>query len=133
MADPVYGPTLAAEIADAGLQHLQIWWSPYEMFGRENLTTGDNAALDAVLAVHVPTEQRLSQVTPDEFIARFTNAEYRAATATTWRQTGGNGKDWDVVVFTGSVDFNKKKTQTLKTNLVAGGILTQARADAIFL
>jgi hypothetical protein len=28
--------------------------------------------------------------------------------------------------------MNKKKTQTLKSNLVTDGILTQARADVIF-
>jgi hypothetical protein len=66
-----------------------------------------------------------------EFIGRFTNAEYRAATATTWRQTAGNAKNWDVVVF-GPVNLNKKKVTTLKTSLVADGILTQARADEIF-
>jgi hypothetical protein len=67
-----------------------------------------------------------------EFIGRFTNAEYRAATATTWRQTGGNAKNWDVVVFDPAVDLNKKKVTTLKTSLVTDGILTQARADVIF-
>jgi hypothetical protein len=67
-----------------------------------------------------------------EFIGRFTNAEYRAATATTWRQTGGNAKNWDVVVFDSSVNLNKKKVDTLKTSLVTDGILTQARADEIF-
>jgi hypothetical protein len=67
-----------------------------------------------------------------EFIGRFTNAEYRAATATTWRQTGGNAKNWDVVAFDPVIDMNKKKVTTLKTSLVADGILTQARADIIF-
>jgi hypothetical protein len=67
-----------------------------------------------------------------EFLGRFTNAEYRAATATTWRQTAGNAKNWDVVVFDPSINLNKKKVTTLKTSLVADGILTQARADDIF-
>jgi hypothetical protein len=67
-----------------------------------------------------------------EFIGRFTNAEYRAASATTWRQTAGNAKNWDVVVFDGTINLNKKKCTTLKTSLVADGILTQARADEIF-
>jgi hypothetical protein len=67
-----------------------------------------------------------------EFIGRFTNAEYRAATAQTWRQTAGNAKNWDVVVFDPIVNFNKKKVDTLKTSLVTDGILTQARADEIF-
>jgi len=36
------------------------------------------------------------------------------------------------VVFEPSVNLNKKKVDTLKTSLVADGILTQARADEIF-
>lgn len=68
-----------------------------------------------------------------DFIGRFTNAEYRAATAATWRGTAGNAKNWDVVVFEPSINLNKKKTDTLKTSLVNDGILTQARADEIFI
>jgi len=73
-----------------------------------------------------------SALTTADFIGRFTNAEYRAATATSWRQTAGNAKNWDVVVFDATVNFNKKKTDSLKTSLVTDGILTQARADEIF-
>jgi len=71
-------------------------------------------------------------ITTSEFISRFTNAEYRAATAASWRSTAGNAKNWDVVVFEATINFNKKKTVTLKTSLVTDGILTQARADEIF-
>jgi hypothetical protein len=73
-----------------------------------------------------------STLTSADFIGRFTNAEYRAATATTWRQTAGNAKNWDVVVFDTTINFNKKKVTTLKTSLVSDGILTQVRADEIF-
>jgi hypothetical protein len=73
-----------------------------------------------------------STLSTADFIGRFTNAEYRAATATTWRQTAGNAKNWDTVVFEPSVNMNKKKVDTLKTSLVTDGILTQARADEIF-
>lgn len=79
----------------------------------------------------IPIDPLTTIPTPD-FIGRFTNAEYRAATASAWRQTAGNAKNWDVVVFEPSVNSNKKKTQTLKTSLVTDGILTQARADIIF-
>jgi hypothetical protein len=41
-------------------------------------------------------------------------------------------KDWDNVTSDTAINMNKKKTQTLKSNLVADGILTQARADEIF-
>lgn len=67
-----------------------------------------------------------------EFIGRFTNAEYRAATATAYRQTAGNAKNWDVVVFDPVINLNKKKVGTLKTDLITGAVLTQARADEIF-
>ncbi len=73
-----------------------------------------------------------SPLSSADFIGRFTNAEYRAATATTWRQTAGNAKNWDVVVFQPSINLNKKATTTLKTSLVTDGILTQVRADEIF-
>jgi hypothetical protein len=79
----------------------------------------------------IPIEIK-STVAAADFIGRFTNAEYRAATATTWRQTGGNAKNFDVVVFDPAINFNKKKVTTLKTSLVTDGILTQARADEIF-
>ena len=73
-----------------------------------------------------------STVASSEIIGRFTNAEYRAATATTWRQTGPNAKDWDTVFFDPAVNLNKKKVATLRDSLVAGGILTAARASEIF-
>jgi hypothetical protein len=95
--------------------------------------TATQAQIDAgnnVIAT-IPINPKFTLATAD-FIGRFTNAEYRAATATTWRQTAGNAKNWDVVVFDTTVNLNKKKTDTLKTSLVTDGILTQARADEIF-
>jgi hypothetical protein len=71
-------------------------------------------------------------ITVSDWIARWTNTEYRAATATTWRQTAGNAKNWDIVIGGDSINFNSKKSQTLKTSLVTDGILTQVRADEIF-
>jgi hypothetical protein len=88
------------------------------------------AAADNVIAT-IPINPKTT-LASTEFIGRFTNAEYRAATATTWRQTGGNAKNWDVVAFDSSINLNKKKCTTLKTSLVTDGILTQARADEIF-
>src|SRR5262245_52053130 len=106
MADPpiIYGPTLGTELGEAGLK-LPISWTPYEMFGRENLTAQQNADLDAVLAVHDPTKQ-ITIFSIVEFIGRFTNAEYRAATAAAWRGTAGNAKNWDVVVFDAGVNLS---------------------------
>jgi len=67
-----------------------------------------------------------------DWIGRFTNAEYRAATATTWRQTGPNAKNWDVVAFEDTININNQKTAALKQSLVIDSILTQERADIIF-
>jgi dolichyl-phosphate-mannose--protein O-mannosyl transferase len=88
-----------------------------------------DAGNNVIATIPIETKPTLASA---DFIGRFTNAEYRAATATTWRQTAGNAKNWDVVVFDPTVNLNKKKVTTLKTSLVTDGILTQARADVIF-
>lgn len=80
----------------------------------------------------IPVDTKNTGLLVADFIGRFTNAEYRAAIATTWRSTAGNAKNWDVVVFDSVINFNKKKVDTLKTSLVTDSILTQARADEIF-
>jgi len=67
-----------------------------------------------------------------DWIGRFTNAEYRSATATTWRQTGPNAKNWDVVAFEDTINLSNQKTAALKQSLVMDSILTQERADIIF-
>lgn len=100
-------------------------WTPGTNATQPQIDAGNN-----VLAT-IPIDAKSMPASAD-FIGRFTNAEYRAATATTWRQTAGNAKNWDVVVFDPVVNLNKKKTTTLKTSLVSDGILTQARADEIF-
>jgi hypothetical protein len=101
-------------------------WVPGPSATQPQIDAGNN-----VIAT-IPIETKATLAT-SEFIGRFTNAEYRAATATTWRQTAGNAKNWDVVVFDPSINMNKKKVDTLKTSLVTDGILTQARADEIFV
>lgn len=67
-----------------------------------------------------------------DFIARWTNAEYLALQKRRTTDNGKMAKDWDNVTSDAGINMNKKKTQTLKSNLVADGILTQARADEIF-
>jgi hypothetical protein len=100
-------------------------WTPGAGATQPQIDAGNNV----VATIPIETKTTLAS---SEFIGRFTNAEYRAATATTWRQTGGNAKNWDVVVFDATINMNKKKCTTLKTALVTDGILTQARADEIF-
>lgn len=96
----------------------------------EGATTEQIEAADNVIATAPEDIKNTLRVA--EFIGRFTNAEYRAATAASWRQTAGNAKNWDVVVFELAIDLNRKKVTTLKESLVTDGILTQARADEIF-
>jgi len=73
-----------------------------------------------------------SGVASSEFIGRFTNAEYRAIHAEVYRQTGGNAKNWDVVVSDPVINLNKKKVTTLRTSLVADGLISETRATEIF-
>lgn len=74
----------------------------------------------------------LATVPTGDFIARFTNQEYRKLQDRRMTDNGKLGKDWDNVTSDPQINMNKKKTQTLKSNLVTDGILTQARADEIF-
>jgi hypothetical protein len=74
----------------------------------------------------------LTTIPTGDFISRFTNAEYLALEKRRTTDNGKMAKDWDNVTSDVGVNMNKKKTQTLKSNLVSDGILTQARADVIF-
>jgi len=71
-----------------------------------------------------------------EFIARFTNQEYaklgnvRVTDAQATKV--GLSKNWDIVVLADVIELSNQKAQTLKADLVAAGVLTQARADEIF-
>jgi len=132
------GPTFGDETIAAGLGGLPFAWGATDdtITGRENLTTAQNTTLDGVVTAHDPTKKHKNIIPTYEFIARWTNAEYlalekqRAADITANKV--GNAKNWDVVIADDTVDLNKQKTVNLKADLVAQGILTQARADAIF-
>ena len=132
------GPTFGDEVFAAGLGGLPFAWGATDetITGRENLTTEQNTTLDGVVAAHDPTKQRKNILPTPEFIARFTNAEYLALekkrAADIAANKVGNAKNWDNVVAENSIDMNRQKFQTLKADLVTDGVLTQARADAIF-
>lgn len=79
----------------------------------------------------IPIDPKATVPTGD-FIARWTNAEYKALQLRRTSDNGKMAKDWDNVTSDLAINMNKKKTQTLKSNLVTDGILTQARADEIF-
>jgi hypothetical protein len=117
-------PVLSCTVVDP---NDRVTWSfiPGEGATQPQIDAGNNV----IATIPVNPKSSLSSA---DFIGRFTNAEYRAATATTWRGTAGNAKNWDVVVFDSTINLNKKKATTLKTSLVTDGILTQARADEIF-
>jgi hypothetical protein len=100
-------------------------WIPGTNATQPQIDAGNN-----VIAT-IPIEI-LSVVSASEFVGRFTNAEWRAVDAAAWRQTAGHAKNLDTVLFSGTIDMNLKRTKTLKDELVAGGILTAARADEIF-
>ena len=88
------------------------------------------------MTTHDPTKQRKSICTADEFISRWTNAEYllleKKRAADIAANKVGNAKNWDIVCAGDIIDLNKQKAQSLKADLVTDGVLTQARADVIF-
>lgn len=131
------GSTFDNEVWAAGLGGLPFTWGETDdsIEGRENLTAPQNSTLDSVIAAHDPTKPD-NAISPGEFIARFTNQEYikleakRAADIAASKV--GNAKNWDIIMGDGVVNLQRQKAQTLKADLVADGILTQARADEIF-
>ena len=137
MAKPL-GPTFGDEVLAADLGGLPLAWGDTDetITGREQITTEQNTTLDGVVAAHDPAKQRKNIMPTSEFIARWTNAEYlnlekkRAADITANKI--GNAKNWDIVTSDLEIDLNRQKVQNLKVELVADGVLTQARADEIF-
>jgi len=132
------GPTFGQETIDAGLGGLPFSWGATsdDIFGRENLTTEQNTTLDEVIEAHDPTAVPKSIIPTDDFIARFTNQEYLAVCKQRATDIAANkvgySKNWDVVVVSDQVNLAQQKVQKIKTDLVAAGVLTQARADEIF-
>lgn len=72
------------------------------------------------------------------FISRWTTTEYSnlgKARATAITNNGAGMtlvKNWDIAASQNSVDLNTPAAQSFKAAIVTAGILTQARADAIF-
>ena len=132
------GPTFGDEVIAAGLGGLPLAWGTTDetITGRENLTAAQNSTLDAVVAAHDPSKQRKNIIPTTDFIARFTNQEYlgvekQRATDIAANKVGYT-KNWDIIVTEDIVDLNRQKSQKIKDDLVAAGVLTQARADEIF-
>lgn len=78
----------------------------------------------------------LSVVSPGKLILRFTNAEYKATldyhTSSLAAGTIGPKKTWDAMMGEASINMNERTVKSVKNGLVSSGVLTQARADAIF-
>jgi len=79
----------------------------------------------------IPADPTIAVATAD-WIARWTNAEYRLLQDRRMSDNGKTGKDFDIITAAPSVDFNRKRTQSFAADCVTNGILTQARADEIF-
>lgn len=132
------GPTFGDETVAAGLGGLPFSWGATsdDIHGRENLTTEQNTTLDGVIEAHDPDAKRKNIIPTTDFVARFTNQEYLAVCKQRATDIAANkvgySKNWDIVVTSDNVDLNQQKTQKIKTDLVAAGVLTQARADEIF-
>jgi hypothetical protein len=68
------GPNFPTELQAAGLMGLSFSWSPDgTIYGRENLTTEQNAALDAVIAAHDPNAALPRTIAGAYFRAALTN------------------------------------------------------------
>ena len=117
-------PTISTIVGDG---NNRATWSfiPAEGATQPQIDAGNN------IIATIPIDP-LSTVPTGDFIARWTNAEYLALQKRRTTDNGKMAKDWDNVTSDPQINMNKKKTQTLKSNLVADGILTQARADEIF-
>lgn len=132
------GPTFGHEVEAAGLGGLPFTWGATDetIQGRENLTPAQNTTLDGVVAAHNPDAHLKNIIPTTDFIARFTNQEYAAVFKQRATDINNNkvgySKNWDIVVTDDMVDLNKQKSQKIKEDLVAAGVITQARADEIF-
>ena len=133
------GQTFGMEVLAAGLGGLSFSWGTDDQSfqGREHLTVEQNATLDAVVTAHDPLKLRANVVAVGDFILRWQPAEYtllmqRRATAI---QAGNITlvQQWDVAMARGVVDLNTTAAQNFKAALVTAGILTQQRADTIFV
>lgn len=132
------GPTFGDETIAAGLGGLPFSWGATDdtITGRENLTAPQNTTLDGVVAAHDPSKQRKNIIPTTDFVARFTNQEWLALekqkAADIAANKVGYSKNLAITMSEDNVDLAKQKSQTTKDQLVAAGVLTQARADEIF-
>ena len=132
------GPTFGDEVLAAGLGNLPFSWGATDetITGRENLTAAQNTTLDGVIAAHDPSKRYKNIIPTTDWVARFTNQEWLALekqkAADIANDKVGYSKNLAITLSEDNVDLNKQKSQKIKDDLVAAGVLTQARADEIF-
>jgi hypothetical protein len=132
------GPTFGDEVIAAGLGGLPFTWGATDdtITGRENLTTEQNATLDAVIAAHDPTKRYKNIINTSEWVSRFTNQEWLAVekqkAADIAANKVGYSKNLAITMTEDTVDLNKQKSLTIKDQLVQAGVITEQRASEIF-
>ena len=132
------GPTFGDEVLAAGLGGLPFAWGDTDdsITGRENLTGEQNTTLDGVIEAHDPEKRHKNIIPTSDWVARFTNQEWLAVEKQKAEDIAANkvgySKNLAITMTEDSVDLNKQKSQRIKDDLVAAGVLTQARADEIF-
>ena len=89
-----------------------------------------------MIAAHDPTKKHKNIIPTTDFVARFTNQEWLALEKQKATDIAANkvgySKNLAITLSEDNVDLNKQKSQKIKDDLVAAGVLTQARADEIF-
>lgn len=128
---PTLGPTFGTELL-AACGPLPIAWSADGVFsGLDALPLETQAAVQAVVDAHDPTQ--LPPPPPIDgatFLGRVTDEEYAAIVGSTNIQV----KRWlDIFRLRGEIEVTGNTAQAAKAGLVALGLLTQERADAIFV
>jgi hypothetical protein len=131
------GPTFGDEVI-ANLGAVPLTWRDTDetIEGREKITAAQNTTLDGVIAAHDPTKHYKNKIPTTDFVARFTNAEWlaleRQKAADISASKVGYSKNLAITLSEDTVDLNKQKSQKIKEDLVAAGVITAARGEEIF-
>jgi hypothetical protein len=101
-------------------------WVPGAGATQPQIDAGNN------VVATIPIDALATALPTGDFIARWTNAEYKQLQLRRTSDNGKTAKDFDTITADATVNMNKKRTQTFKADCVSSGLLTQARADEIF-
>jgi hypothetical protein len=132
------GPMFGDEVIAANLGGKPFAWGDTDdsITGRENLSAADNTTLDGVIAAHDPSKRYKNIIPTTDWVAKFTNQEWLALekqrAADIAANKVGYSKNLAITMSEDSVDLNKQKSQKIRDDLVAAGVLTEQRASEIF-